>query len=92
MAMATDLTQLSTVATLLPEEMVSYNPSTYPVALLTRRQVVLVSINYRLGTFGFLALNETGINGNFGIGDQVTALQWVSPPSYIVLLLSLIHI
>jgi len=37
----------------------------------------LVSINYRLGTFGFLALNETGINGNFGIGDQVTALQWV---------------
>lgn len=29
------------------------------------------------GDFGFLVLNETGINGNYGISDQVTALQWV---------------
>lgn len=35
------------------------------------------SANTLSGDFGFLVLNETGINGNYGISDQVTALQWV---------------
>lgn len=44
--------------------------------------VVVVSINYRLGAFGFLHLDEifgpefTG-SGNAGVLDQVCALQWV---------------
>jgi carboxylesterase type B len=33
---------------------------------------------HRLGTFGFLVYgNDTGLNGNYGIGDMVTALEWV---------------
>jgi len=33
---------------------------------------------HRLGTFGFLVYgNNTGLNGNYGIGDMVTALEWV---------------
>ncbi|USW57824.1 Putative carboxylesterase, type B, carboxylesterase type B, active, alpha/Beta hydrolase [Septoria linicola] len=45
--------------------------------LASREDIVSVQINYRLGTLGFLALNGTELNGNYGIGDQVTALQWV---------------
>ena len=49
---------------------------------LCRRDVVLVSINYRLGPFGFLHLDgPTGgaipATGNEGLLDQVAALQWV---------------
>ncbi len=43
--------------------------------------VVVVTINYRLGPFGFLYLGELfdGMehSGNLGILDQVAALQWV---------------
>ncbi|PPJ60441.1 hypothetical protein CBER1_07324 [Cercospora berteroae] len=43
----------------------------------SRDDIVSVEINYRLGTLGFLALPGTNITGNYGIGDQVTALRWV---------------
>lgn len=33
-----------------------------------------VTINYRLGTYGFLAV-PGHLNGNYGLGDQATALQ-----------------
>jgi para-nitrobenzyl esterase len=44
--------------------------------------VVVVSINYRLGAFGFLHLDEIfgsefAGSGNLGILDQVCALEWV---------------
>ncbi|KAK4143353.1 Carboxylesterase family-domain-containing protein [Dichotomopilus funicola] len=45
--------------------------------LVSREDIVAVSINYRLTTLGFLAIPGTDIKGNFGIGDQVTALRWV---------------
>jgi carboxylesterase type B len=43
---------------------------------------VAVTINYRLGVLGFLAHTElrdpaTGVIGNYGILDQLLALQWV---------------
>ena len=38
---------------------------------------IVVSINYRLGPLGFLALESAGINGNFGIQDILLGLQWV---------------
>lgn len=38
--------------------------------------VVLVTINYRVGPFGFLA-GIDGLKGNFGIMDQRLALEWV---------------
>jgi para-nitrobenzyl esterase len=48
---------------------------------LSEKGVVLVSINYRLGVFGFLshpALDEQGKpSGNQGMWDQIAALEWV---------------
>ncbi|XP_062275007.1 acetylcholinesterase-like [Scomber scombrus] len=41
--------------------------------------VVVVSMNYRLGAFGFLSLpNNNNIKGNAGLLDQRLALQWVA--------------
>ncbi|KAI2642677.1 cholinesterase [Xylaria nigripes] len=45
--------------------------------LASRSDMVVVAINYRLGSFGFLALDDGVINGNFGLADQITALDWV---------------
>jgi hypothetical protein len=47
--------------------------------LASREDVVVVTINYRLSTLGFLAIPGTDIKGNFGIGDQVQALKVFAP-------------
>jgi para-nitrobenzyl esterase len=51
------------------------------VALAARDDVVVVSLNYRLGAFGFLHLGRLGEafagSGNIGLLDQVAALRWV---------------
>ncbi|HXV00985.1 MAG TPA: carboxylesterase family protein [Caulobacteraceae bacterium] len=47
----------------------------YDGANLARKGVVMVSVAYRLGPFGFLA--APGATGNFGILDQIAALKWV---------------
>jgi para-nitrobenzyl esterase len=49
---------------------------------LPLKGVVLVTINYRLGVFGFLATADLakeggGSAGNYGLMDMVSALQWV---------------
>jgi para-nitrobenzyl esterase len=49
---------------------------------LPLKGVVLVTINYRLGVFGFLATADlakeaNGAAGNYGLMDMVAALQWV---------------
>ncbi|KAF4629309.1 hypothetical protein G7Y89_g8842 [Cudoniella acicularis] len=44
--------------------------------LASREDIVVVNINYRLSTLGFLAIPGTNITGNYGIGDQITALDW----------------
>jgi len=49
---------------------------------LPLKGVVLVTINYRLGVFGFLATSDlakeaNGTAGNYGLMDMVSALQWV---------------
>jgi|KBSMisStandDraft_5_1062788.scaffolds.fasta_scaffold04576_5 para-nitrobenzyl esterase len=49
---------------------------------LPLKGVVLVTINYRLGVFGFLATEDLaqeadGASGNYGLLDMVAALQWV---------------
>jgi para-nitrobenzyl esterase len=57
-------------------------PGTEGVAL-ARKGVVMVSINYRLGAFGFFAHPELTressqrSSGNYGFLDQLAALQWV---------------
>ena len=60
----------------------SSNSAVYELASLPLRNVVLVTINYRLGPFGFLKLNEVtnGLiksSGNEGLMDQKLAIQWV---------------
>ncbi|HEX7853434.1 MAG TPA: carboxylesterase family protein [Sphingobium sp.] len=48
-----------------------------------KKGVILVTINYRLGAFGFMAHPELTAesphraSGNYGISDQLAALQWV---------------
>ena len=55
----------------------------YDGEAMARKGVVFVTINYRLGIFGFLAHPElsaeaeNGVSGNYGILDQIAALQWV---------------
>ncbi len=50
---------------------------------LARRGVVVVTINYRLGMFGFFAHPELTAesprhaSGNYGLMDQIAALRWV---------------
>ena len=44
---------------------------------LLDKDVVFVSINYRLGIFGFLTTGDASAPGNFGMKDQVLALKWV---------------
>jgi len=39
--------------------------------------VVMVSINYRIGALGFMASKELGLAGNYGFMDQQFALAWV---------------
>lgn len=41
------------------------------------RDVVLVTIQYRLGAFGFLAVGTESVPGNAGFKDQTLALNWI---------------
>ncbi len=50
---------------------------------LVQKDVVLVTINYRLGAFGYMAhpalsaADPNGVSGNYGTLDQMAALDWV---------------
>ncbi len=50
---------------------------------LARKGVVVVTINYRVGALGFLAMpeltreSEHGSSGNYGLLDDIAALKWV---------------
>lgn len=41
------------------------------------QEVVLVTIQYRLGMFGFLSTEDAELPGNYGMLDQIAALHWV---------------
>ncbi|MCC2603158.1 carboxylesterase/lipase family protein [Sphingopyxis yananensis] len=55
----------------------------YDGTSLALKDVVVVSINYRLGIFGFLshpalsAESPNGTSGNYALSDQIEALRWV---------------
>ena len=55
----------------------------YDGANMASRGVIAVTVNYRLGVFGFLASSDAakespnGTTGNYGLLDQVAALRWV---------------
>ena len=44
---------------------------------LLDKDIVLVSINYRLGVLGFFNTGDSVVPGNQGLKDQVLALKWV---------------
>ena len=56
---------------------------TYDGTHFAEHGVVFVSINYRLGPLGWMALSELsaesphGVSGDYGLLDQVEALRWV---------------
>ncbi|XP_076459937.1 neurotactin-like [Babylonia areolata] len=61
-----------------------HSPPMSPTPEATKStQAVFVSVNYRLGPFGFLALDalsrnsSSGTSGNYGLMDTVLALEWV---------------
>lgn len=55
----------------------------YDGEVLAAKGVVVVTINYRLGAFGFMAHpaltteSEHHASGNYGLLDQIAALEWV---------------
>src|SRR5262249_23200580 len=55
----------------------------YDGARLAREGLIVVSINYRVGVLGYLAHPDLsrespqGVSGNYGLLDQIEALQWV---------------
>jgi para-nitrobenzyl esterase len=54
-----------------------------PSVIAERGHMIVVTMNYRLGVFGYLALpglsaeNALGTSGNYGLQDQQAALRWV---------------
>ncbi|PIC25845.1 hypothetical protein B9Z55_018619 [Caenorhabditis nigoni] len=44
---------------------------------IPQRDIILVTMNYRLGPMGFLTIADGVSNGNYALWDQTLALQWV---------------
>ncbi|CAG7725730.1 unnamed protein product [Allacma fusca] len=49
----------------------------YSGELLLDENIVYVSINYRLGAFGFLTSGDGILESNLGLKDMILALEWV---------------
>ncbi|XP_075972495.1 uncharacterized protein LOC142974214 [Anticarsia gemmatalis] len=55
----------------------SGNVDSFGPDFFIRKDIVLVTINYRLDALGFLSLGTEEVPGNAGLKDQVLALKWV---------------
>lgn len=49
----------------------------YGPKYLVRHDILLVTINYRVGPFGFMCLDIPEVPGNQGLKDQLMALRWI---------------
>uniref|UniRef100_A0A3Q3SPY9 Carboxylic ester hydrolase n=1 Tax=Mastacembelus armatus TaxID=205130 RepID=A0A3Q3SPY9_9TELE len=45
--------------------------------LADRGDVIVVTVNYRVGTLGFLSTGDARLPGNYGLWDQHAAISWV---------------
>lgn len=45
--------------------------------LALKGDVIVVTINYRIGLLGFLSTGDESARGNYGLWDQVMAIKWV---------------
>lgn len=56
----------------------SGNPTSFnPFQLVFKQGVIVVTIGFRLGFFGFFTTNDGESPGNYGLMDQSMALDWV---------------
>ena len=46
--------------------------------LAESQDIIVVTVSYRVGLFGFLRLDNNEIPGNFGLYDQKLALEWIT--------------
>ncbi|XP_030030744.2 juvenile hormone esterase [Manduca sexta] len=53
------------------------NRELYSPEFLIKHDVIIVSINYRLGPYGFLCVESEDVGGNQGLKDQLLALRWI---------------
>lgn len=51
--------------------------NTFRANFLLDKNIVLVTINYRVGIFGFFTTGDKASPGNYGLKDQVLALKWI---------------
>lgn len=49
----------------------------YGPSFLVKHDVILVTLNYRLGPYGFMCLHTPEVPGNQGLKDQLIALRWI---------------
>lgn len=54
----------------------SGNDNLYGPDFLVEKRIVVVTLNYRLGVFGFLTLQLPEYSGNMGLKDIQLALKW----------------
>jgi len=48
-----------------------------PEPLMRSQDILVVTINYRLGHLGFLTFGNSIVSGNMGLRDQIEALRWI---------------
>ena len=55
----------------------SASPAFYGPEHLLDHDIILVSINYRVGPLSFLTLENDELPGNLALRDQILALEWI---------------